>query len=156
MVERVGVLAEVLLGQPVYLLYGAFGGDFHDSALTVAMRQAFAGSTTLTATRGSRRMFLSFWLPPMMLIATCSPSVSTHTWVIWGEPSGMSVATWQKAGSPSNFLNPGEMACGKTPPLGNSTTTEGYSTSPSPAHNTVDHALQTRDSPGQRAEGYRL
>src|SRR5215217_4039359 len=31
-VERVGVLAEVLLGQPVYLLYGTFGGDFHDSA----------------------------------------------------------------------------------------------------------------------------
>src|SRR5215212_5342906 len=95
--------------------------------LTMASRQAFFGSTTLTATRGSRRMFFSFWLPSIVLIRTCSPSVSTHTWVIWGEPSGMSVASWQKAGSPSNFRNPDEMACGKTPPLDSNTMTEGYS-----------------------------
>jgi hypothetical protein len=31
---------------------------------------------------------------------------STHTWVVCGEPSGMSVASWRKAGSRSNFRKP--------------------------------------------------
>jgi hypothetical protein len=32
--------------------------------------------------------------------------------VICGEPSGMSVASWQKAGSRSSFRKPGDMVCG--------------------------------------------
>src|SRR5918999_424835 len=62
----------------------------------------------------------------MVLINMCSPSVSTHTWVICGEPSGMSVASWQKAGSRSNFRKPGDMVCGMAPPLGVGTVTEDY------------------------------
>src|SRR5215203_1734723 len=62
----------------------------------------------------------------MVLINMCSPSVSTHTWVICGEPSGMIVASWQKAGSRSNFRKPGDMVCGMASPLGVGTVTEEY------------------------------
>src|SRR5215203_3201915 len=62
----------------------------------------------------------------MVLMNMCSPSVSTHTWVICGEPSGMSVANWQKAGSRSNFRKTGDMVCGMAPPLGVGTVTEEY------------------------------
>src|SRR3954469_9135335 len=44
------------------------------------------------ATRGSRRIFLSFCLPRAVFTSTRSPSKSTHTGVTCGLPSGMSVA----------------------------------------------------------------
>src|SRR3954464_4821313 len=44
------------------------------------------------ATRGSRRMFLSFWRPRAVFTSTRSPSKSTHTGVTCGLPSGMTVA----------------------------------------------------------------
>src|SRR5579872_368883 len=44
------------------------------------------------ATRGSRRIFLSFWRPRAVFTSTRSPSRSTHTGVTCGLPSGMSVA----------------------------------------------------------------
>src|SRR2546423_1697423 len=44
------------------------------------------------ATRGSRRILLSFWRPRAVFTRTRSPSRSTHTGVTCGLPSGMSVA----------------------------------------------------------------
>jgi hypothetical protein len=135
--KRVGVPAEVLLASWSICSTAPSVVTSTTLPLTMAIRQAFVGSTTLTATRGSRRTFLSFWLPSLVLIRMCSPSVSTHTWVIWGDPSGMSVAIWQKAGSPSDFRNPGDVACGKDPPKDSGTMTEGYITPFAPAHGTL-------------------
>src|SRR5437667_2670613 len=52
---------------------------------------------TASATRGSRRMFLSFWRPLAELTMTWSPSKSHHTGVTCGLPSGMSVPRLAKA-----------------------------------------------------------
>src|ERR1700756_3362225 len=47
---------------------------------------------TASATRGSRRMFLSFWRPLAEFTTTRSPSRSHQTGVTCGEPSGIRVA----------------------------------------------------------------
>src|SRR3989304_6262972 len=60
---------------------------------------AVARSTTVRATRGSRRRLRGFWRPSAVLIRTCVPSWSTQTGVIWGEPSGISVTKWARLGS---------------------------------------------------------
>jgi len=58
---------------------------------TAKYRAGFCESATVSATRGSRSMFLIFWNPATLLTSTCSPSVSTQVWVSWGEPSGIKV-----------------------------------------------------------------
>jgi hypothetical protein len=50
------------------------------------------GSEELTATRGSRSMFLAFWNFWTVLMSWCSSSVSPQVWVSWGDPSGIVVA----------------------------------------------------------------
>src|SRR5690349_5719151 len=47
-------------------------------------------------TRGSRRRCLPLARSLRVLKITCSPSVSIHTTLVWGDPSGLSVATTAK------------------------------------------------------------
>src|SRR5947209_15620690 len=60
-----------------------------------------------SATRGSRRMFLSFCRPLAVFTMTKSPSMSHHTGVTWGEPSGIRVPRLAKARLPkrSRYLS---------------------------------------------------
>src|ERR1700733_13481890 len=53
---------------------------------------------TVTATFGSRSRLRAFFLPLAVLKRTSSPSRSTHSSVIWGEPSGLMVAREARTG----------------------------------------------------------
>src|SRR5579864_2125399 len=71
---------------------------------------------TARATRGSRRIFLSFCLPLAEFTITCSPSESHQTGVTCGEPSGMSVPRLAKARLVKRSRYLSGMACDMNPP----------------------------------------
>src|SRR5579864_3184246 len=70
-----------------------------------------------SATRGSRRMFLSFCLPLAEFTITCSPSKSHQTGVTCGEPSGMSVPRLAKARLVNRSRYLSGIACDMNPSL---------------------------------------
>jgi hypothetical protein len=69
-----------------------------------------------TATRGSRLVLRPFKEPSLVQTSRRSPSRPTHTGVLCGEPSGISVARWAKFGRSMSALASADSASGMMAP----------------------------------------
>src|SRR3712207_769550 len=92
--ERISVCVEVLLCQFVDELVCVFGCNIHNSPADVGEAPGVCGVHDVE--RHARiAADVPFCRPSALLTKMCSPSLSTPTWVTCGEPSGISVASWQ-------------------------------------------------------------